>query len=128
MSSIPKDLQYTKEHEWIRKSGNPRVVVVGITDFAQSALGDVTYVDLPAVGKVFKKNEVFGTVESVKSVSELYAPLSGKIIKINADLANTPELVNQDPYSKAWMIELEITNESEFQGLLNPQAYEQHAQ
>lgn len=128
MSSIPKDLKYTKEHEWIRKTSNAKVVAVGITDFAQSSLGDVTFVDLPAVGRVLKKHEVFGTVESVKSVSELYSPVAGKILKINSELANAPELVNQDPYAKAWMIEIEMTSENDLAALLSPEGYEQFAQ
>jgi glycine cleavage system H protein len=128
MSSIPKELKYTKEHEWIRKTSNPKVVTVGITDFAQSSLGDVTFVDLPAVGRTLKKHEVFGTVESVKSVSELYSPVAGKILKINSELVNTPELVNQDPYSKAWMIEIEMSSETDLNSLLTAEGYEQFAQ
>jgi glycine cleavage system H protein len=128
MSSIPKDLKYTKEHEWVRKTANPKVVSIGITDFAQSSLGDITFVDLPAVGRTLKKHEVFGTVESVKSVSELYSPVSGKITKINSGLANAPELANQDPYQQGWMIEIEMTSETELAGLLSPEAYEPYAQ
>jgi glycine cleavage system H protein len=128
MSKIPKDLKYTKDHEWIRKTSNAKVVAVGITDFAQSSLGDVTFVDLPAVGRTLKKHEVFGTVESVKSVSELYAPVSGKVLKVNSDLANTPETVNQDPYEKAWMIEIEMNSETELNELLTSEGYEQYAQ
>ena len=123
MSDIRPDLQYTKDHEWIRKSSSPKVVVVGITDFAQSALGDVTFLQLPAVGSTFKHGEVIGTVESVKAVSDIYAPLSGKITKINESLNDDPSPLNSDPYGKAWLVEIEVTNEAEFKDLLSAGAY-----
>jgi len=128
MSQIPKDCLYTKDHEWLKKSSAPKVVVIGITDFAQSSLGDVTYVQLPEVGKTFKKGEVFGVVESVKTASDLFAPVSGKILKTNAALTNDPSPVNTDPYGVAWMVEMEISEESELSQLLSPQAYEGVAQ
>lgn len=123
MSEIRKDLLYTKDHEWIRKGPEARLVTVGITDFAQSALGDVTYVQMPTVGKEFKKGEIMGTVESVKAVSDIYAPLSGKIVKINESLNQDPSPLNSDPYATAWLAEIEISNESELGSLLSPDAY-----
>ena len=128
MSKIPNELFYTKDHEWLKKSAQPKVVIVGVTDFAQAQLGDVTYVQLPAVGKVLAKGEVFGVVESVKTASDLYAPVSGKVSKVNTALANEPSPVNQDPYGQAWMIEIELSNESELSQLMSAQAYEAHAQ
>jgi glycine cleavage system H protein len=128
MSSIPKDLLYTKEHEWIRKTTKPNVVVVGITDFAQSSLGDITYLDLPQEGRTLKAGEIFGSVESVKSVSELYSPVSGKILKVNKPLADTPEVLNTKPYDDGWMLEIEISSDADLGGLLSPQAYENIAQ
>ncbi len=128
MSKIPKELHYTKDHEWVKKTSSAKVIQIGITDFAQSSLGDVTYVDLPAVGKTLQKHEIFGTVESVKSVSELYAPVSGTVTKVNNELSDRPELINQDPYGEAWMIEVEVTSETEVSGLLSAEAYAQHAQ
>ncbi len=124
MSSIPSDLKYAKSHEWVRKSSTPRHVVVGITDFAQSALGDVTFVQLPAVGRVLKREESFGTVESVKAVSEVYAPLSGKVLKVNEALNADPAVINTDPYAGGWLLELEVSDESEWSALLDPQAYQ----
>jgi glycine cleavage system H protein len=128
MSEIRNDLYYTKEHEWVRKTSNPKVVVVGITDFAQSSLGDVTYVDLPAAGTVVTQGQVFGSVESVKSVSDLFAPVSGKIIKRNEAVLSDPAPINASPYDNGWLIEVEISDESEFAKLLSASAYEQVAQ
>ena len=128
MSEIRKELFYTKEHEWVLKTSNPKVVTIGITDFAQSSLGDVTYVDLPAVGSEIKQDQVFGSIESVKSVSELFAPLSGKIIKRNEALLEDPAPVNSSPYDQGWLIEIEISNEAEISKLLSAAAYEQIAQ
>lgn len=123
MSEIRKDLLYTKDHEWIRKGPEGRLVTVGITDFAQAALGDVTYVQMPALGKEFKKGEIMGTVESVKAVSDIYAPLSGKIVKINEALNQDPSPLNTEPYGAAWLAEIEISNESEMSSLLSADAY-----
>ena len=128
MSLIKPDLLYTKDHEWLKKGSTPKVVTIGITDFAQASLGDVTFVQLPAVGKVLKKGDVFGTVESVKAVSDLYAPVSGTVTKVNESLANDPGPVNTDPYNAAWMIELEMSQESELKDLMSAGAYEAHAQ
>ena len=128
MSQIQPDLQYTKDHEWVRKTSSPKVVVVGITDFAQSALGDVTFLQLPLLGTSFKRGEVMGSVESVKAVSDIYAPLSGKVVKINETLNSDPSPLNSDPYNKAWLVEIEMTTESEFSDLLNAGAYASIAQ
>src|SRR4249919_1540448 len=103
--NFPSDLKYTKEHEWIKLiDGN--TALVGITDFAQKELGDIVYVDVPAVGKALKADEVFGTVEAVKTVSDLFLPVAGTIVELNPALANTPELVNTDPYGKGWMVKM----------------------
>jgi glycine cleavage system H protein len=127
MSSIPKDLLYTKDHEWVKPSSAPGIVVVGVTDFAQNSLGDVTFLQLPEVGRVVKKGDVFGTVESVKAVSDLYAPVSGTVVKINQELVQTPDPINRDPYG-AWMIEIQMSVENEKNSLLNAEAYAQVAQ
>lgn len=126
MATILPDRKYTKDHEWALLKG--KNILVGISDFAQSALGDVTFVQLPEVGKTFNKGEIIGTVESVKAVSDIYAPVSGKILQSNAEVINDPSLLNQDPYGKAWLIELEPSNDDELNQLLEPAAYSQHAQ
>ena len=117
----PDDLLYTKEHEWIRLEGDTGFV--GITNHAQEQLGDVVYVELPKVGDSFDASESFGTVESVKSVSELFLPLSGEITEINEELENMPESVNVDCYGQGWMVRINITNPSETNDLLSPEAY-----
>jgi len=108
MSNIPADLKYTKEHEWVRDlpSGN---ISMGITDFAQGALGDIVYVQLPKIGEQITSGKVCGEVESTKSVSEIFAPVSGKVISINDSLSNSPELINFDPYNTGWLLEIELT-------------------
>jgi glycine cleavage system H protein len=108
MSNIPADLKYTKEHEWVRDlpSGN---ISMGITDFAQGALGDIVYVQLPKIGEQITSGKVCGEVESTKSVSEIFAPVSGKVISINDSLSNSPELINSDPYNTGWLLEIELT-------------------
>jgi glycine cleavage system H protein len=122
MANYPTDLMYDKEHEWIRVEGD--VVVVGISDFAQDQLGEVVYVDLPAVGDTVNAGETFGEVESVKSVSELYSPVTGEIVKINADLTGAPESINEDPYGAGWMIEVRIEDTSELDGLMSADEYQ----
>lgn len=107
MSEVPSDLQYTTEHEWVRRTGDG-AVRVGITDFAQSALGDVVFVQLPEVGATLTAGESFGEVESTKSVSDLYAPVSGKVVAVNGDLEGSPDLVNSDPYGAGWLVDLEV--------------------
>jgi glycine cleavage system H protein len=119
--NFPEDLKYTREHEWARPKGNR--VVVGVTDFAQDQLGDVVYVELPPVGHAVKKGESFGVVESTKAVSELYAPISGKVVEINEPLVDAPETINDDPYEEGWMIVIEPTDPKELSELLDVKAY-----
>jgi len=119
--TFPEDLQYTPDHEWTRVQGNR--VTVGITDFAQDQLGDVVYVELPDVGDVVKKGEAFGVVESTKAVSDLFAPVSGKVVEVNAPLADAPETVNEDPYEEGWMIVVEATSPKELAELMDAAAY-----
>jgi len=119
---FPADLKYTREHEWIRVEGN--VGTVGITAFAQDQLGDVVFVELPPVGAEVKAGQQFGTVESVKTVSDLFAPASGKVIEVNTALEKSPELVNQDPYGQGWMIKIELSNPAELDGLMDAAAYQ----
>jgi len=111
MSNIPADLKYTKEHEWVRELANGGTVSMGITDFAQAALGDIVYVQLPKVGELIASGKVCGEVESTKSVSEIFAPVTGKVIAVNESLSNSPELINSDPYDSGWLLEIE-TSES----------------
>ena len=119
--NTPNELRYTKEHEWVKVDGN--TVVIGITDFAQNELGDIVFVELPEVGDEISLEQPFGSVESVKTVSELYAPVSGKVVEVNDELSDSPELVNESPYESAWMIKVELTNESELEQLLTAEAY-----
>jgi len=114
--STPKELRYSEEHEWVKVEGEK--VRVGITDFAQHELGDIVFVELPEVGAVVTADEPFGSVESVKTVSELYAPVSGKVVEINEDLSDSPEFVNESPYEKAWMIVIEPSDASEVENLM----------
>jgi glycine cleavage system H protein len=116
----PSDLKYTKDHEWVRVSGDR--AHVGITDYAQKQLGDVVYLELPEVGRTVNKGDVFGTIESVKAVSELYAPVSGEIVEVNGDLAQRPETVNSDPHA-SWMIVLKVANAGDTGELLDANAY-----
>jgi glycine cleavage system H protein len=119
--NFPEDLQYTRDHEWARVQGNR--VTVGVTDFAQDQLGDVVYVELPEVGDVIKKGEAFGVVESTKAVSDLFAPLSGKVVEVNAPLADAPETVNEDPYEEGWMIVVESSDAKELKELMDAPTY-----
>jgi glycine cleavage system H protein len=122
MADYPENLQYTKDHEWLRVNGSE--AAVGITDFAQNALGDVVYVELPKVGDSFEQGDPFGSVESVKSVSELFIPVSGEITAINEKLLDQPELVNSSPYQDGWMIKLKIKDAGEVDSLLSALEYE----
>ena len=124
MTSFPNDLRYTHDHEWLRATGS--AWRVGITQFAVDQLGDITLVDLPKEGDLVTKGQRFGTIESVKSVSDLYAPVSGRVTAVNASLKDAPEQVNNEPYGGGWMIELEPTEKSELSELLSPDAYAQH--
>ena len=120
---VPADLRYTKDHEWVRVDGD--TATIGVTDFAAHQLGDVVFVDLPAVGRTVDQFATFGVVESVKAVSDLFAPVSGEVVAINEALAETPELVNSDPYAAAWMIRVRVGDASQVDGLLDAAAYEQ---
>ncbi|ALX47160.1 glycine cleavage system protein GcvH [Lentibacillus amyloliquefaciens] len=121
--SLPKDLYYTEEHEWVKKEDGK--VRIGITDFAQDELGDVVFVELPEVGDELEADESFGSVESVKTVSELYAPISGTVVEINEELEDSPEFVNESPYEKAWLVVLEPSNPSDVDQLLTADQYEE---
>jgi glycine cleavage system H protein len=122
--NIPAELKYTKDHEWVRVEGN--VATVGVTAFAQGELGDIVYVEVETEGETLEKEEIFGTVEAVKTVSDLYMPISGKIIEFNSNLEATPELVNSDPYGEGWMVKIELSNDSEIDELMNSDDYEAH--
>lgn len=121
---VPADLRYTEEHEWVRFDEDD-ILTVGITDFAQGELGDVVYVELPSVGDFFSAGDVFGTIEAVKAVSDLFSPISGKVVEINETLSDTPEIINQDPYGDGWMIRIRLQDESELNSLLNADRYSQ---
>ncbi|WP_162127100.1 glycine cleavage system protein GcvH [Flavobacterium phycosphaerae] len=121
--NIPSNLKYTKDHEWVSIEGD--IATVGITDFAQKELGDIVYVEVETLDQTLDKDEVFGTVEAVKTVSDLFLPLSGEIIEFNDDLERTPEEVNADPYGKGWMIKVKIANTAEIDELLSSDAYKQ---
>ncbi|WLD92729.1 glycine cleavage system protein GcvH [Alkalihalobacillus sp. AL-G] len=120
--NYPKELRYSEEHEWVKVNGNK--AYIGITDFAQDELGDIVFVELPEVGDEIELDEPFGSVESVKTVSELYAPLSGKVVEINEDLEDNPEFVNESPYDKAWMVVIELSDEGELDKLMTAEDYE----
>ena len=124
--STPKDLRYSEEHEWVKvEDGKARI---GITHFAQSELGDIVFVELPQVGDDIKTNEPFGSVESVKTVSELYAPISGKVVEVNSDLEDSPEFVNESPYENAWMVVIEPADVTEVDSLMTAEQYEKMTQ
>jgi glycine cleavage system H protein len=123
VSDIPKDLLYTEDHEYLKPAGEDGVVYIGITDYAQGELGDVVFVELPKVGTTFRKRDVFGTIEAVKAVSELYAPVSGEVLEINDRLDAEPAVVNTDPYGAGWMIKLRLSDEGERASLLSAEAY-----
>ena len=121
----PTNLRYTKDHEWILVEGGTGTV--GITDFAQSQLGDIVYVELPAVGRTIAQHEVVGTIESVKAVSEIYSPVSGEVVEVNAGLNDAPDVVNKDPHGAAWLFKVRLANAGELSGLLDAAAYGEHA-
>lgn len=122
--NIPEGLKYSKEHEWVRLEGD--VATVGISDFAQGELGDIIYVDIETVGETLSANEIFGTVEAVKTVSDLYLPVSGEILEFNEKLQDEPELVNTDPYGEGWMIKVKISDAAEMDSLMDAAAYQAH--
>lgn len=119
--NVPEGLKYSKEHEWVRVEGD--IAVIGITDFAQGELGDIIYVDIETIGEELQANEVFGTVEAVKTVSDLFLPISGEILELNEKLADEPELVNTDPYGEGWMIKVKISDASELDALMDAAGY-----
>ena len=119
--NVPAELKYTKEHEWIRVEGEE--AVVGITDYAQSQLGDIVFVECETVGDALEAGETFGTIEAVKTVSDLYLPVAGEVLEFNVELEGEPELVNKDPYGKGWIVKIKISDETELDGLLNADAY-----
>jgi glycine cleavage system H protein len=126
MADIPKDLQYTEDHEYVKATTDPKVVLVGITDYAQGELGDIVYLELPSVGASFAKHDVFGTIEAVKAVSELFSPLSGEVVEVNKRLEKEPQLVNSAPYGDGWMVKLRLSDPGEKDGLLSADAYSAH--
>jgi glycine cleavage system H protein len=119
--NFPENLKYTNDHEWVRIEGNE--AYVGITDYAQNELGEIVYVDIPTAGEILDKANVFGSIEAVKTVSDLLMPVAGKILEVNPDLEDQPELVNSDPYGKGWIIKIEISGEDSLDGLLDSRAY-----
>ena len=119
--NIPEELKYTEEHEWVRIEDN--IAIVGITDFAQGELGDIVYLEIDTLDSQIDSNEVFGTVEAVKTVSDLFMPIAGKVIEVNASLEDKPELVNEDPYGEGWIIKIDISEQSQIDSLLNPSDY-----
>ncbi|HKT61547.1 MAG TPA: glycine cleavage system protein GcvH [Gemmatimonadales bacterium] len=126
MSNIPDDLRYTNEHEYVAPTGDPSVVRVGITDYAQGELGDVVYVNLPKPGQRLAAHESFGTIEAVKAVSELYSPVAGEVVEVNGALDGDPAAVNRDPYGEGWMVTLRLADAGSLGGLLSPSAYRAH--
>jgi glycine cleavage system H protein len=123
VADIPQDLLYTEDHEYVRPAGAPGEVYIGVTDFAQGELGDIVFVELPKVGATYRKHDVFGTIEAVKAVSELYSPVSGQVLEVNTRLDAEPALVNNSPYGDGWMIKMKLSDESEKAGLLDAAGY-----
>lgn len=126
MANVPQELRYTKEHEYVRTTDEEGVVAIGITDYAQGELGDIVFVELPAAGATFGANDVFGNIEAVKAVSELYAPLAGEIVEVNDALDANPALVNSDPYGEGWMIKLRLADAGALEGLMSADDYTAH--
>ena len=120
--NIPAELKYTKDHEWVKIDGD--IATIGVTEFAQSELGDIVYVEIETIGETIEQEEVFGSVEAVKTVSDLFMPLSGELLEFNENLESNPELVNSDPYGEGWMIKVKISDTSQIDGLLDASAYE----
>jgi glycine cleavage system H protein len=126
VSEIPNDLQYTEDHEYVKTTDDPNVVAIGITDYAQGELGDIVFIELPKVGATFGKHDVFGTVEAVKAVSELFSPLAGEVVAVNDRLDSEPALVNTAPYGDGWMVKLRLKEASAKDGLMDAAAYGAH--
>jgi glycine cleavage system H protein len=122
--SVPEELRYTEEHEWVATRGEDTLVRIGITEYAQDQLGDVVFVDLPEAGRQVGAGDVFGEVESTKSVSELFAPVDGEIVSVNSAVADSPELINSDPYGEGWLIEIRLEDPSALEALLEAEAYD----
>jgi glycine cleavage system H protein len=122
--NFPDNLKYTKDHEWLRIEDG--VAVVGITDYAQSELGDIVFIEFPEKGKSYSQNDSMGTIEAVKTVADLFAPVSGEIVEVNEELSDNPELVNKDPYDKGWMLKMKISDPSEADALMDSAAYKEH--
>ena len=120
---FPGTLRYTKDHEWIKLDGEGNIATIGITDFAQKELGDIVFVDITTVGETLEENDIFGTVEAVKTVSDLFLPVAGLVTEVNAALDGNPQYVNSDPYGKGWMIKMEVTNPADLNALLDAAAY-----
>ncbi len=121
--NTPDDLSYSKDHEWVRRYGDSNTVRIGITDYAQDALGDVVYVELPDVGRELEADESFGEIESTKSVSDVFAPVAGKVVEVNSVLEDAPETLNEDPYGEGWICSIELSNLTDLDGLMNAEAY-----
>lgn len=126
MSDMPNDLLYTEEHEYLKATSEDDVYLVGVTDYAQGELGDVVFVELPDAGATFNKMDVFGTIEAVKAVSDLYCPVAGEILEVNAALDDDPSLVNSDPYGAGWMVRLKVSDPAELKGLMDAAGYGAH--
>lgn len=124
--NIPTELVYTKDHEWLKCEGNE--ALIGITDYAQSELGDIIFAEMPSVGDAFEKETAFGTVEAVKAVSEVFLPVAGEVIAVNTELSDKPELINEDPYGAGWMIRIRLVNPADVDGLMDADAYNQFIQ
>jgi glycine cleavage system H protein len=123
--AVPEGLHFTKEHEWVQIDRD-HIATIGITDFAQESLGDITFVQLPQENEEIKKDDPFGVVESVKAVSDLYSPVTGRVVEVNQPLLNAPELLNEDPYADGWMIKVEVKDESEIEGLMSSKEYKEY--
>ena len=119
--SVPKELLYTEEHEWVKVDGN--IATIGITDFAQGELGDIVYIEIDSIGNELNVSEIFGTVEAVKTVSDLFMPIKGTVLEINSNIESTPEIVNEDPYDKGWIIKIEISENQDIENLLSADDY-----
>ena len=124
--NIPNDIKYTKEHEWVSLDGE--IATIGITDYAQSQLGDIVFVEFPDINSKINQNETFGVIEAVKTVADLFAPVSGEIIEVNSSLEDSPNFINSDPYGSGWIIKVKINDSNEYNGLMSSDVYEEHIQ
>ncbi len=124
MANIPKDMKYSEEHEWVQVNGD--TVTIGVTDFAQEELGDIVFLELPDTGEEFKQGDAFGSIEAVKTVADLYAPISGTVVEVNETLEDAPETVNDSPYGDGWLMKLKLSDPGELDALMDAEAYAQH--